>query len=207
MKIVVFGATGGTGREVVTQALEAGHDVTAVARNPLALEMEHPHLTVVRGDVMRRETILAPVRGQDVVVSSIGVLDRTPTRLYSVGVMNILLAMHDAGVKRLICVTASGLDPGPLIAKIIAKPILWTLFKEGFTDMVRMETIVKATDMDWTIVRPPRLTNNERTGKYNVAIEKPLRRGFLLARADLADFIVKHLADPATNRATVEIAS
>jgi len=206
MKIVVFGATGGTGREVVRQALHAGHYVTAVARTPSAIPFQHEHLKILRGDVLAPETLPQTVTGQDIVVSAVGAPDRSPTRIYSAGLMNILLAMHNAGVRRLICISASGLDPGALIQKLIAKPILWWLFKDGYTDMSHMEIIVKASNVDWTILRPPRLTDSPRKGKYKVAVNEQLSNGWILSRADLADYIVKHLSDPTIHRAVVELA-
>jgi len=206
MKLVVFGATGGTGREIVTQALEAGHEVTAVARKHSPITIQHKHLKVLQGDVLASETLLQAVKGQDAVIFAVGAADRSPTRVYSVGVMNVLLAMCDFHVRRLICVSASGLDPGSLIQKLIAKPLLWWIFKNGYTDMLHMEIIVKASSMDWTILRPPRLTNGEHSGKYKVAVNKPLPNGWLLSRADLADYIVKHLHDPVIYRATVDLA-
>jgi putative NADH-flavin reductase len=206
MKLVVFGATGRTGREVVMQSLDAGHEVTAVARKPSAMGIQHKRLNLVQGDVLVPETLLQAVRGQDVVVFAVGAADRSPTKIYSVGVMNVLLAMCDFHVRRLICVSASGLDPGSLIQKLVAKPILWWIFKNGYTDMLHMEIIVKASSMDWTILHPPRLTNGEHNEKCRVAVNKPLPNGWLLSRADLADYIVKHLHDPAIYRATVELA-
>ena len=206
MKIIVFGATGGTGREVVIQVLSAGHQVTAVVRTPSRLTIQHEHLNILQGDILEPQTFCQAMVGQDVVVSAIGVADRAPTKIYSVGLMNILMAMHDANVRRLICVSASGLDPGPLVQKLIAKPLLWTLFKEGYTDMLNMEIIVRASPVDWTILRPPRLTDDPRTGKYNVAVKKPLTHGWKISRADLADYIVTHLNDPLIHQAMVEIA-
>ena len=206
MKIVIFGATGGTGWEVVTQALEAGHDVTAVARKPSAIMIQHERLRVLQGDVLTPETLSQAVAGQDAVVFAIGAADRSPTKIYSVGVMNVLLAMRDEKIRRLICVSASGLDPGNLVQKLIAKLILWRVFKYGYTDMFQMEVNVKASDIDWTIIRPPRLNDRARTGKYHVAVNEQLTNGWMISRADLADYIVKHLCDDSTYRAMVEVA-
>ena len=100
MKLVVFGSTGGTGREVVGQALAAGHAVTAVARNPSGIPIRHDRLNVLQGDILMPETILPAVAGQDAVVFAVGAADRLPTKIYSMGVMNVLLAMRDAGVRK-----------------------------------------------------------------------------------------------------------
>ena len=206
MKVVVFGSTGGTGKEVVQQALEAGHEVTAVARNPSAIIMQHERLTVLQGNVLLPESLTQAVNGQDAVVFVVGAANRSPTQIYSVGILNVLLAMHDANVRRLICVSASGLDPGVWIQKLIAKHLLWWIFQYGYADMSRMETIAKASGMDWTIIRPPRLTNGEHSGKYQVAVNKQLTNGWFLSRADLADYIVKHLRDSSIYRSKVELA-
>lgn len=206
MKLVVFGATGGTGCEVVKQALDAGYEVTAGARNPSAITIHHAHLRVVQADVLMPETISQAVAGQEAVVFAVGVADRSPTKVYSVGVMNVLLAMRDLKVQRLICVSASGLDPGVLIQKLIAKPLLWWAFKHSYTDMSHMEIIVKASGMDWTILRAPRLTNGEHHGKYKAAVNKQLSDGWALSRADLADYIVKHLQDPTIYHSMVDVA-
>jgi len=206
VKIAVFGSTGGAGREVVSQALEAGHYVTAVARNPSAITFQHERLRVLCGDVLVPGTFPQMLAEQDAVVFAVGAADRSPTKIYSVGVMNVLMAMRVAQVQRLICVSASGLDPGALVQKLIARPLLWWIFKNGYTDMSHMEIIVRASDRDWTILRPPRLTNGAQRGKYKVAVNKQLSNAWMISRADLADYIVKHLQDPATHRAVVELA-
>ena len=206
MKLVVFGSTGGIGTQVVEQALAAGHTVTAVARRPSAITFRHEHFEVVQGDVLAPQTIRGAIAGKDAVVSAVGVRDRAPTTLYSEGVANMIQAMQSAHVCRLICVSASGLEPGPLWERLIAKPILWAVFKEMYSDLVRMEVVVERGLIDWTILRPPRLTNGPRTGQYQVALNKHLRRILFISRADCADFIVSHLSDPATYCVRVEIA-
>jgi putative NADH-flavin reductase len=212
MNVIMFGSTGGIGRHAVAQGLEAGHHVTAIARRPEKLGIDHPNLTVVQGDVLDAAAV-APggaiheaMRGQDAVISSLGVERSEPTILYSAGVANIAAAMQSAGVRRILCISASGLDPGPWWQKLIAKPLLWAAFREMYADLVRMEDFVKTTALDWTIVRPPRLTDGPRTGTYQVMINTPLSHGMLLSRADTADFMVQHLADLATFCGVVEIA-
>lgn len=206
MKLIVFGATGGIGSQVISQALAAGHTVTAVARNPAAITTEHARLTVVQGDVLEPHTLDQPMAGQDAVVSALGVRSRTPTTVYSDGVANIMRAMQAANVRRLLCVSATGLDPGPLLQRWLAKPILWRLFKDMYTDLVRMEEKVKHSDLEWTIVRPPRLTDGLRKGQYHMAVNKHLTRGAVISRADVADYMLTHLDDRSCYRALVEIA-
>lgn len=206
MNIVVFGSRGGIGSQVVEQALAAGHQVTAVVHNVPANGRQHENLEWVRGDVLKPDTIQDVFSGQAAVVSALGVHNRAPTSVYSQGVANIIRAMQAAGVRRLLCVSASGLEPGPTWQRWIAKPILWAILKEMYTDLVRMEAVVERSPLDWTILRPPRLTDGPRTGQYQVALNKHLSRGSVLSRPDLADYIVRHLADPASYCAIVETA-
>jgi putative NADH-flavin reductase len=113
MKLVVLGATGGTGSQVVAQALAAGHIVTALVRRPAAVTLQHPRLEVIQGDVLEPATLAQPISRQDALVSALGVTKAGPTTLFSTGIANIMQAMQSAQVRRLICVSASGLDPGP----------------------------------------------------------------------------------------------
>ena len=180
--------------------------VTAVARRPSAVAIQHERLEVIQGDVLEPATIAQPITGQEVVVSAFGAAARAPTTLYSEGAANIIRAMQTANVRRLIGLSANGLEPGPILQRWFAKPLLWRAFRHTYTDLVRMEAVIKASGLDWTILRPPRLTNGPRTGRYDVAVNKPLTYGWSISRADLADYIVTHLDDPASHRAMVEIA-
>jgi putative NADH-flavin reductase len=207
MKLIVFGATGGTGRQVVAQALSAGHTVTAVARHPEALALRHDRLMVLRGDVLEPAMLAQPLAGQDAVVSALGVRSRAPTTVFSSGISNIMQAMKAGGVRRLICISAAGLDPGPGLLRTIAKSILYRMLRHAYNDMGCMEALVKESGLDWTIIRAPMLTNKPRTGEYQIATNQHLSRGASIARADLADYIVTHLVDPGSYRALVEIAT
>lgn len=206
MKLAVIGATGGTGSQVVRQALAAGHSVTAIVRRPAAVNLHHQRLEVVQGDVFEPATLAQPIRGKDAVVSALGGPASGPTTTFSTGITNIMQAMLSAQTRRLICVSASALDPGPDFLHWVVKQLLWLILKEAYTDLALMEEAVKASDLDWTIVRPPRLTNGPRTGQYHVAVNKHLPRGWSISRADLADYIVTHLEDPQTYCAQVEVA-
>jgi putative NADH-flavin reductase len=202
MKLIVFGSTGGIGRQVVAQALEAGHQVTAVARRPEMLAIQHERLRVVRGDALELASFQPALAGQDVVVSALGILTKEPTVFYSSSMNNIMEAMRAAGVRRLLCISAGATDPGGW-QRWIVKPILWRMHGEMYIDLLRMESAVKASDLYWTILRPPRLLDEPRTGRYHVGINRHLRFGVSINRADVADFIVTHLKDPATYCTTV----
>jgi len=204
MQLVVFGATGGIGSRVVEQALTAGHGVTAVARQPSAITLRHERLEVIQGDVLEPETIRESIIRKEAVISALGARNRAPTTVYSEGVANIMQAMQAAGVRRILCVSASGLDPGPLWQRWIAKPLLWLILKNMYTDLVRMETVVKASGLDWTILRPPAFTNGPRTGRYQAVVNQHLARSLSISRADIADYILNHLTDRATYGGIVE---
>jgi putative NADH-flavin reductase len=205
MKVVTFGAAGGIGREVVPQALDAGHTVTAVVRRPTALPLQHERLSIVKGDVMDAANVWEAVRDQDAVISTVGTNSLEPTTVYSQGVANMLQAMQATGARRLLCISATGIDPGVPIQRLLAKPILWIILKNMYTDLVRMENLVSASELDWTIVRPPQLTDKPRTGVYRWSINKHLPGCWSLSRADTADYLVTHLSDAATYRGLVEI--
>ncbi len=206
MKLVVFGSTGGIGAQVVEQALAVGHEVTAVARRPAAITLRHDCLRVVPGDVLDAGSVHAAIRGQEVVVSAVGARDHGPTTVYSTGVANLMQAMQAEGVRRIFCVSASGLDPAPLWQRLIAKPLLWLLLKNMYSDLVLMENEVSASRLDWTILRPPQLTDGARTGHYQVAINHHLSRIRQISRADVADYMVTHLMDETSYRGIVELA-
>ncbi len=207
MNLIVFGSNGGIGRQVVEQALAAGHTVTAVARRPESVTIQHHNLSVKRGDVLDPASIAPLFAGQEAVVSAIGTESRAPTVLYSDGVGNILQAMQPAGVRRLLCISATGIDPGPFIQRVIAKPLLWRILHAMYTDLVCMEERVKSSPVNWTIIRPPGLTNKPYSGHTVASYNKHLPSAWFISRADLADYIVKHLDDPATYRAWVEVAN
>jgi len=206
MKLIVFGATGGIGQQVMEQALSAGHEVTAVVRKPSAVTMRHERLKVIQGDVLDPATFREQMVGKDAVVSAIGARDTGPTVVYSQGVANIMEAMRAANVRRIICISASGLEPGPLWQKLIAGPMLWLILKNMYRDLALMEKEVQASGLDWTIIRPPRLSDGPRTGHYNVAINKHLALCWIISRADVGDYIVNHVTDRASWPAMVEVA-
>ncbi len=193
MKITLFGATGGTGAHVLTRARDAGHDVTAVVRRPNGRD--------VVADVLDPESTGPVIAGADVVVTAIGSRDRGPTTVQAETTAGIVLAMKAQGVRRLIVVSNSGMtvdDQDTVVSRYLVKPLLGRLLKHPWADMAEMEKIVRGSGLDWTITRPPRLTNGARRGVYRTSVDTNLRKGNNISRADLADLIVKCLDDPAT---------
>jgi putative NADH-flavin reductase len=210
VRIVVFGATGGTGRQLVTQALDTGHTVTAVARRPAALDITHDRLSVRAGDVLEPDSIAPHLVGQDAVLSALGIgYRRHRTTVYSAGTANVMAAMRAAGVRRVVCVSTSGLDLPPdasAAQRLVFGAILHRLLREPYADMREMERRVRASDLDWTIVRSARMTNGARTGRYRVGTDGTLRRAWSIARADVAHYMVCCVADPATVGRTADLA-
>lgn len=210
MKLTIFGSTGGTGAQLVQQALAAGHDVTAVARNPARVELRHDHLRVLHGDVLDATSVEEAVRGQDAVVSCIGNTTReTPVTLYSAGTGTILGAMRADSIRRFVCISANPLVVGNgdvLLDRLVLKPIVRAIFRAPYADLARMEEEVRRSGLDWTIVRPPRLTDKPHTGRYRLAYDRNLPRGRSIARADLADAMLRLLDDPKSSRTAVTVA-
>ncbi|MFD1932961.1 MULTISPECIES: NAD(P)-dependent oxidoreductase [Nonomuraea] len=201
MKLTVFGATGGTGQHLVSQALDAGHHVTAVVREPARLhQAPHPRLEPVVADVMDPDAIRASLTGRDAVVSALGPRAKAEATVCADGARSIITAMRAAGTRRLIVVTASGhiVDggDGPL-NRFLVKPLLRRLLRTGFTDFAHTDQAVRTSGLDWTIMRPPRLTDGAHR-PYRTALDENVRGGITIARADLAHAILAALADPAT---------
>jgi len=207
-KIVVFGASGGTGIEVVNQALEAGYHVTAIIRDTESFPICHQRLKRVKGDVLEPKTFEMSLNSVDAVISCLGVQHRKPTNVYSQGISNIIQGMKNENITRMICISAGGVEVAPnnsLIMKFLIKYVLQRIFKNSYADMLKMEEILKNHEINWTVVRPPRLQNGEKTGKYRIAVNEFLNRMSSLKRSDLADFMLKHLDDRKTFRSKVEI--
>lgn len=208
MELTVFGATGGTGRHVVEQALDAGHVVRAVVRDPSRL-VDSSRLDVVVADVMDPVALVDAVRDCDAVVSVIGSrAGRAPTTVCADSARSIVEAMRQAGSKRLIVVSGTGPfheGDGPGM-RYVLKPLARRFLGRVFADMVAMEAVVRASGLDWTIVRPPRLTEKPLTGHYRTQLDADLPRNLNVSRADLAHLILDVCTDAEANGATIYIA-
>lgn len=208
-KLLVFGATGGTGREVVKQALNRGYEVTVIVRNPSSFNIQHPHLHIVQGNVLQPSTLAGSMRGIDAVISCLGVGSSTqPTTLYSGGIKNIITAMQMADVQRLICISAGALyvnDQMGFFTKILTKLVLQKILRNMYADMRLMEHIVEESKLNWTIVRPPMLKDKPFTGVYRTAITGHIKHPFSIARADLADFMLNIITNSKTFGAKAEL--
>ncbi|MFD3456631.1 NAD(P)-dependent oxidoreductase [Streptomyces sp. NPDC058691] len=189
MKIVVFGATGGTGRETVAQALAAGHDVTAVVRRPDALQ-PHPGLRIALvPDLNDAELVDDALVGCDAVISALGTNAKGPVSVCTDGVRSILGAMTRTGVRRLVVVSAHGAaesHDGSLYSRM-----LWAMLGDKMRDKDEMEKLIRASTADWTIVRPPALKNKPHTGTYRAGTDLRIGLTSAISRADLADFLLR----------------
>jgi putative NADH-flavin reductase len=222
MKLTIFAATGGIGRQLLGQAIAAGHDVTAVARNPQGLAPVPAR--VVAADLASADpAALQPaVAGADAVLSALGPRTKADAGVAARGTKVITEAMRAAGVRRLIVVSAAPIgtiaspgrphpprhDPGDgFIIRYLADPIVKRALRAHYADLARMEDVLRDSDLDWTVVRPPRLTDKPVTGRYRTAYGQNIRRGVFVSRADVAHYMLSVLDNPETFRQTVGIAS
>lgn len=192
MKLLIIGSTGGTGRELVKQALEQGHQVTAFARTPSKLGISHHSLRVAQGDVTNYGSIEAAVSGQDAVLCALGTKVIRKNTIQSDGTRNIVQAMQTQGVKRLVVETS--LDVGDSRGQLgffFAHVIRATLLRNIFEDKELQERIVRESGLDWIIVRPAMLTDGPRTGRYRAGFSASDKIARKVSRADVADFMLR----------------
>jgi putative NADH-flavin reductase len=208
-RVLILGATGGTGRQLVAQALERGIAVTALVRDPSELRVDDPRLTVIRGDVLDYASVETAMRGQEAVVSALGHKRFFyPTRILSEGTRNILRAMETLGVPRLVCETSLGIGDSAgrlgLLFTLFTIPVILPFY---FWDKTRQERLIAESKVEWIIVRPGRLTNADKRGR--------LRQGrdigsftwtVRISRADVADFMLNQLESDTYLRAAPGIA-
>ena len=196
MKLLIFGSTGGTGRQLVEQALKQGHTVTAFARSSTKLDIHHANLKIVQGDVTDLATVEKAVQGQEAVVSAIGAGEKRTT-LRTDGTRQIIRAMEKVGIRRFISLSTLGIgdsqDLLPFHYKYFLVPLL---LRHAFADHERQENYIKQSRLDWIIVRPAALTNGTHTSIYRhgfTSSDKTIKAK--ISRADVADFILKQLTD------------
>jgi len=221
MRLTIFGATGGTGTCLAEQALAAGHDVIAVVRDPARLSISTPapalsspalgaaRLQVSTADVMDPAAIAGAVTAADAVLSAIGPRGTGVTTVSQDTVRSIIAAMQKAGAGRLLTVSGSIVaDEGESAYLRLIKPVVRrTFLRHVCADMRAAEAEVENTDLDWTIMRPPRLTDGPATGRYRTSIDRGLPRGLTVCRADLAACMLAAIGDPATVRKHIAVAT
>lgn len=197
MKIIVFGASGGTGLEVVKQALEAGHHVTAFVRTPSKMNIQHSDLTLFQGDVMNAEAVGKAIAGQEAVISTLGPVRPPVPHMMETAAKNIVAAMQKHGIRRIVSTTGAGVrqpEDQPKFMDRFIGILLNLLAKEVVQDSAENVNMIQSSDLEWTIVRFPRLVNGAHTGKYRVGyVSKESSTQF--SRADGADFVLKELIE------------
>jgi putative NADH-flavin reductase len=208
----MFGANGDTGRLVVRRALDAGHSAVAVTRRPAEFPFRHPALTVTSGDVCDDAALPEVVADADAVLSSVGVpYAWSPIDTYSLGTGHVIDAMEAVGARRLVVVSSTGAyrdrrRPGtPWAHRWVFPVIAHTIARSTYDDIRQMETRVRASDLDWTIVRPSALFDAADVSDYVAGEREPA--GACTARIDLADYMIQLAADPDTYRRTVTVST
>jgi len=221
MKLTIFAASGGIGHHLVGQALAAGHDVTAVARNPASLPAE---VRAVRADLATAQpaALATAVGGADAVLSALGPRSKADYGIATTGTRAIVGAMEAAGVRRLVVVSAAPVGtiasprrPRPprhdsgdgFVMRHLLSPLITAALRDLYVDLARMEDTLADSGLDWTAVRPPRLTNGPETGAYRTASGRNLRRGLTVSRADVAHLMLAALGQPETIGQTIGIAN
>lgn len=209
MKICILGATGGTGRALVKEALNLSHDIAVLARTPADLGQLKERIHIQQGDVLDPDALDKVTKGQNAIVSALGVRGtllggRRNISLYSESIKNIINAMQRHNVKRFIGVTMSGAEVLPGQPTIM--PLFRFLLKGYMEDILRMESLLEQSSLDWTIIRPANLTDGEKTGVYRTWIDRYPPKVFKISRADVAGFMVKCIDDKNTVHKKIGIA-
>ncbi|MEV7681707.1 NAD(P)H-binding protein [Streptomyces sp. NPDC088341] len=211
MKLAVLGATGGVGRQIVTHALADGHTVTAAVRDPSRLNPTHENLTVLQADALDPASLIKVVDGTDAVLSGMGQLGRhDPLKPASSSARAAVEAMTATGVRRVVVVSAAPLNRAGTgqawLTRRVLTPVLWAALKELYTDLEVMERLLRESDLEWTSVRPPRLTNAAGKGTYRHQVGTG-PAGSTIARADVARAMLDFVTLPETVRHAVGVSN
>jgi len=208
MKLLIIGATGKTGIELIKLALADGHHITALVRNPGKLKIVHPYLRVVKGNILDYSKVEEVVAGQDAVLSALGHKRFIVyTNILSEGTKNIIAAMEKQQVKRFICITTLGINNSRfklgLYYTLFVIPFIVFFY---FMDKARQEKLIRKSNLNWTIVRPGQLTNGRRRGHYRHGTDVGnYILTNMISRADVAHFMMKQLDDTSFEQKAVGI--
>jgi putative NADH-flavin reductase len=222
MKLVILGATGGVGRELVATASRRHDELVIVARDVGRLPdgWNHP---VAELDLARPNpaSLASTIAGADAVVSALGARGKTDHGILATAATHVLSAMRDTGVRRYVGISAAPVattpsparptpprhDPGDdVLTRRLLMPIVKRVFADVYADSARMEDVVRASDLEWSVLRPPRLTNANGSGHYRTAMDQNVRGGRSIGRADLARYMIDIISDTATFGHTIGIA-
>jgi putative NADH-flavin reductase len=203
MRLFILGATGAIGKHLLEIALERGHEVTAYVRSPRKIHMSHERLKVVRGDVFDADEMAQPMAGHDAVLSAFGPTTVRSSTLRRDFGKALAAALRKSGVRRVQIVSAAFLFPDIGFFGGILKA---TLFRRMIPDMAGMEAEVSQGDLDWTMVRPPRLTNGPVTNACRILDGELPPGGFYISRADVAQFMIGEAENPVHRQQVVGLA-
>jgi len=193
-KIIVFGATGGTGQELVKQALEKDYIVTAFVRTPQKLKISDSNLSIVKGNVLNYNDVLKAIANQDVVFCTLGMPASDKSTLRANGTDFIIRAMNEKNVKRLVCQTSLGFaDSKEVLPWYMKHIIVPFILKNAFKDHELQEDFIEKSNLDWTIVRPGNMTNGRKTGNYKHGFDSTEKIKLKISRADVADFMLNQI--------------
>ena len=209
MKVIVFGATGTVGRLAVERILAAGHKVTAFARNPEKLNVHNPNLTLVAGNATEPEDVRSAVSGHDAVVITIGSGMALKSTIRSQCTLNVIQAMHTHGIRRLVCQSTLGAHESWGNLNFFWKRIMFGfLLRSVFNDHELQESLVQASGLDWTIVRPSAFTDRPAADAFKEGFSAT-ERGLSLkiSRGDVAEFLKRQLSDVNYRRKAVAISN
>jgi putative NADH-flavin reductase len=221
MHLTIVAATGGIGRELLSQALAAGHDVTAVVRNPAKIT---DPVRVIRADLSHPDpsALEEAVKDADAVLSALGARTNAEAGVAARGTRALVDAMHATGARRLVVVSAAPMgtvpspdrphpprhDPGDgFFMRHLGARFARTAFRTHYADLAVMEDVVFASGLDWTVARPPRLNDKPLTGHYRTALGENIRGGFSISRADVAHQMLHCITQPETIHQTVGMAN
>jgi putative NADH-flavin reductase len=220
MKLTILAATGGIGRHLLEQAIAAGHDVTAVVRDPGKLSSD---VRAVTADLAVPDpaALESAVQGADAVLSALGPRSKAEVGIASRGTRAIVHAMQARGVRRIVVVSAAPVgtvpspdrpkppkhDPGDgFFMRNLLSPLLKAALRTRYADLAEMEDVLRDSGLDWTIIRPPQLTDKPLTGTYRTARGQNLRHGLSISRADVAHLMLRVLEQPQTIKEVIGIA-
>ncbi len=196
MQLLILGATGPTGQQLVRLALEKFHHVTALVRDPAKLSLSHENLTIIKGDVLDDNTLTNSLKGKDAVLSALGKgKSLKSSNLMVSAVTNLIPAMKATNVKRLVFLSAFGVGETFVQANFIQRLIFRTFLKNIYSDKAKADTMLCQSPLDWTLVYPVVLTNGLITHKYKVGEKLPMKGMPKISRADVAEFMLQQLTD------------
>jgi len=203
MRLVIFGATGATGRHVIEQALKLGHNVTAIVRAPGAFAMSHPKLKTTQAELHDPAAMRLAVQNQDVIISVLGVRKGGSSTICADGAKSILAAMAATGTRRLVALSAYGASETQRDTLFIR--FVRSVIAAKMRDKDEMERLIRNSDVTWTLVRPPALTNGKLTGSYRFGSNLKIGMSGRISRSDLAEFILKEAISDANSKKILSV--